>query len=176
MIPDLNRNFRLQFVLALFAGALLSIVVVWLLLLVSRPVAAAECLTIAQARAKWPTAHLYWHGRDHCWDNEQGGGRRREARAREEPAAKQQNNTDPPPTSVMYPTLRPAWTLSAEWLTAAAATTWPLIIDIDDDDAPDPDRGKDGCCWPRLEDLLVERWRSKLGTVDANGNLMEATK
>lgn len=27
-----------------------------------------SCLTKSQARAKWPTKHLYWHGMDHCWD------------------------------------------------------------------------------------------------------------
>jgi hypothetical protein len=31
-----------------------------------------DCLTKAQAKAKWPKAWLYWHTADHCWDNRPG--------------------------------------------------------------------------------------------------------
>jgi hypothetical protein len=33
---------------------------------------AQPCLTKEQARAKWPTAWIYWHGMNHCWDNVRG--------------------------------------------------------------------------------------------------------
>jgi len=46
--------------------------------------AGAECLSKGEARERYRTSHLYWHGVDHCWDNQrhrqvepgrQGGGR-----------------------------------------------------------------------------------------------------
>ena len=27
------------------------------------------CMTQSEARAKFPKAHLYWHGREHCWND-----------------------------------------------------------------------------------------------------------
>lgn len=30
---------------------------------------ASDCMNESQARAKFPGSHLYWHGPDHCWDN-----------------------------------------------------------------------------------------------------------
>jgi hypothetical protein len=33
---------------------------------------AASCLTKEQARAKWRTEWIYWHGANHCWDNVRG--------------------------------------------------------------------------------------------------------
>lgn len=27
------------------------------------------CMTASEARAKFPKAHLYWHGREHCWND-----------------------------------------------------------------------------------------------------------
>jgi hypothetical protein len=30
--------------------------------------ASSECPTHAEARQTFPTSHLYWHGKDHCWD------------------------------------------------------------------------------------------------------------
>ena len=26
------------------------------------------CLTLQQARERWPHSHLYWHTVAHCWD------------------------------------------------------------------------------------------------------------
>lgn len=31
-----------------------------------------SCLTKHEARAKWPTAHLYWFSGNHCWSNRRG--------------------------------------------------------------------------------------------------------
>lgn len=31
-------------------------------------IAETACMTRAEARKVYPRAHLYWHGRDHCWD------------------------------------------------------------------------------------------------------------
>ena len=30
--------------------------------------ASSGCLTHSEARQMFPTSHLYWHGKDHCWD------------------------------------------------------------------------------------------------------------
>jgi len=35
-------------------------------------------------------------------------------------------------------------------ITGAPITGWPLLIDIDAE-APNPNNGVDGCCWPSLE-------------------------
>jgi len=131
-------------------------------------VGAPSCMTKAEARAIWPRAHLYWHTADHCWDNRAGGGRRYAARAEEtseKPRAKSKDKkVDPPPptlrATIIYPSLKQgadAW--SPDWLHAFASTTWPQLIDPDD--APDPNAGKDGCCWPRLDQLLKEVWERR---------------
>lgn len=44
--------------------------------------AAPACMTQAQARAKFPKAHLYWHTLHHCWDNQP---RQRRTRPSREP-------------------------------------------------------------------------------------------
>jgi hypothetical protein len=45
-----------------------------LMLMVSIVFASASsgCMTKNEARRHYPTAHLYWHGRGHCWDNRKG--------------------------------------------------------------------------------------------------------
>jgi hypothetical protein len=45
------------------------------ILLSSTAYASPTCLSKGEARDRWPTTHLYWHGEDHCWDNRQGGRR-----------------------------------------------------------------------------------------------------
>jgi hypothetical protein len=30
--------------------------------------ASVSCMSQAEARQRFPTLHLYWHGKDHCWD------------------------------------------------------------------------------------------------------------
>ena len=47
--------------------------------------AAPACMSKAEARAKFPRAHLYWHTLDRCWDNQPG---RRRARPSREPDGK----------------------------------------------------------------------------------------
>jgi hypothetical protein len=44
-------------------------VIVVLLLVVAAPSSAStSCMTQAEARQRFATSHLYWHGLDHCWD------------------------------------------------------------------------------------------------------------
>ncbi len=39
-----------------------------LLVLTMQCHASAACLNMAEARARFPTAHIYWHGAARCWD------------------------------------------------------------------------------------------------------------
>jgi hypothetical protein len=34
----------------------------------SPALASASCMTQSEARAKYPSSHLWWHGPNHCWD------------------------------------------------------------------------------------------------------------
>src|SRR5437868_13125459 len=34
----------------------------------SPALASPSCMTQSEARQKFPTQHLWWHGRNHCWD------------------------------------------------------------------------------------------------------------
>jgi len=44
-------------------------VFVALVLVVSTPSEASQsCMTKSEARQHFGSAHLYWHGKDHCWD------------------------------------------------------------------------------------------------------------
>ena len=67
----LERDDRVFFYIAavLVIALLLSILGMW------KALAADSCLTFEQARRQWPTTHLWWHGRDHCWDNRRRGDR-----------------------------------------------------------------------------------------------------
>jgi hypothetical protein len=137
-------------ILALFTGA--------------RAADNVRCLTKAEARAKWPKAHLYWHGADHCWDN-QAKRRQREPHIIPEPLvlaamAKDQKPLPPMPSSpprkqeIIYPALIASQAAIINDLMAIQKpiTEWPLMIDIDAS-GPDPNNGIDACCWPPMEAL-----------------------
>ena len=64
--------------------------------------ASSTCLTQVEARQTFPTKHLYWHGKDRCWDASAAGNkdvsiarpdRRRERSAFSEDTAKPSNET-----------------------------------------------------------------------------------
>ena len=57
----------------LLIAMIITAFVLFLMMLATVRAFSAECLTYHEARAKWPKAHLVWHGSRHCWDN----GRRR---------------------------------------------------------------------------------------------------
>jgi hypothetical protein len=119
------------------------------------------CLSKAQARAEHPKAHLYWHGSDHCWDNQQRR-HRDPPDARKALAQEPKHTSNPLPPSdrkriaeIIYPPLvaQQATIINKELFTAwRPITEWPLLLDIDAT-GPDPDNGIDGCCWPPLESL-----------------------
>src|SRR5690348_1693477 len=45
-----------------------AIIVVAIVLVSSPALASPSCMTQSEARAKFVTSHLYWHGPNRCWD------------------------------------------------------------------------------------------------------------
>ena len=45
-----------------------AVIVVTMLVATTPTVASESCMSKAEARQHFPTLHIYWHGRDHCWD------------------------------------------------------------------------------------------------------------
>lgn len=139
---------------------------------------AAACLTKQQAREKYPGAWLYWHGKNHCWDN-RGHRKVRPSPVKEQTFAQAPVRTSNPKTrsvvadasgngmqrlvpriEVYYPALiQEQFAVANDLYTVQRPITeWPLMLDLDSA-GPDPDNGIDGCCWPPLEQLMPGRRR-----------------
>lgn len=137
--------------------------------------ASPECMTKSEARAAHPTAHLYWHGEQHCWDNHPSA-RRKAMRALAQEKPKNDSKPHAPSDAnandlrtkrkaaaeVVYPVLvrKQAAIASDMYAMQRPITEWPLLLDIDATGPPelpapdfDLERGVDGCCWPPLESL-----------------------
>jgi hypothetical protein len=56
---------------------LLSSLAIALAIAIVRVDASPSCMTMREARAKYPRDHLYWHGPARCWDNQRGRTRHR---------------------------------------------------------------------------------------------------
>jgi hypothetical protein len=122
-----------------------------ILLLLTMPSSAA-CLSRADARAKWPDAHLFWHGAAHCWDNSRTGAGDYSAA----PSPTKPVHQDPPPkkeppswleragpqapeAAIYFPAMIKGNGLDAyplliwqqPWLVPTSITAWPLLLDID---------------------------------------------
>jgi hypothetical protein len=55
--------------LAVIGAPVRAAVIVVAVVMVTTPSHASKsCMTQAEARAQFPTSHLYWHGSGHCWD------------------------------------------------------------------------------------------------------------
>ena len=133
--------------------------------LVEQP-SAATCLTKLQAREKYATSHLYWHGARHCWDNNRGAvhvrlptNTRPPKHHSDEVAVVADANGGPAKEraariEIYYPALvREQHEVANDlYLMQRPITDWPLMLDIDVT-GPDPDKGIDGCCWPAMETL-----------------------
>ena len=122
--------------------------------------ASPECMTKQEARAKWPTKPIYWHGSNHCWNDQQLSSRRSTA-----PPANTSDSVNkalaldlsaPRPkatrTEVFYPSIIVNNSVSTDLFIGVPLTGWPLLIDIDGQ-APDPNNGVDRCCWPSMDAL-----------------------
>lgn len=61
----------------LVIAAVLVMAMVLILAATAASYAAPGCMTKSEARAKWPTRHIWWHGGDRCWDDNPGRGSRK---------------------------------------------------------------------------------------------------
>ena len=123
--------------------------------------ASPECMTKQEARAKWPTKLIYWHGSSRCWNDQPLSSRR----STTPPANTSDSATKaslafdlsaPRPkatkTEVFFPSVIVNSSVSTDLFIGAPMTGWPVLIDIDGQ-APNPNNGVDGCCWPSLDAL-----------------------
>lgn len=122
--------------------------------------ASPECMTKQEARAKWPTKPIYWHGSSRCWNDQPLSSRRSTA-----PPANTSDSVNkalaldlsaPRPkatrTEVFYPSIIVNNSVSTDLFIGVPLTDWPVLIDIDSQ-APDPNNGADRCCWPSMDAL-----------------------
>lgn len=69
-----------------------TVVIVLFALVTATPVHASKsCMTMAEARQKFSTSHLYWHGAGHCWDATPPNHRLAGARLGEDQPARRDN-------------------------------------------------------------------------------------
>jgi hypothetical protein len=108
---------------------LLAAIVMFLLTTQSH---AAECLNKSEARAKYHTRHIYWHGDERCWDDNPG--RKIEA------VSVEKASTETKVATVYFPEVQPglfgfapviplSWT--QPWYSPSSIATWPPMIDVD---------------------------------------------
>ena len=99
---------------------------------------AQECLTFADARARWPKSHLYWHTVNHCWDNRIGAHYR---------------PTQPKPRIIDPVPVRIGDLKDRRWLPRTFENATP----IDPPVLIDPPGEPDECCWPEISQFS-SRW------------------
>lgn len=147
----------------LLACTLFAIVFILAIMLImaTRVYASEACMTKAEARSKWPTAHLYWHTAEKCWNNQahRGGhyGKRNPEEAKPHPAppARADANGNATEKRILWPSLAPTIEFSFQsFLNAEPMTAWPPIMDIDEITANPPPE----CCWPKLDKDFEVRW------------------
>lgn len=131
-----------------------------MLLAATRVYASEGCLSKAEARSKWPKAHLFWHTAEKCWDNQVGRGRHygkrnpEQAKPHPAPPARADANVNSPAKKILWPALVPTVEFSFQsFLIAEPMTLWPPILDVDEVTADPPD-----CCWPKLDKDFEVRW------------------
>lgn len=123
--------------------------------------ASPNCMTLKEARAKWPTQHLWHHTAEKCWDNQAGRGRtygKRENKPdltpRPAPSTRADANGNLPKQRVLWPRMVPTIEFSFQsFINAEPMTLWPSILDIDEVTADPPE-----CCWPKLDKDFEVRW------------------
>jgi hypothetical protein len=116
--------------------------------------ASPACMTKQEARAKWPTKPIYRHGSSHCWNDQPLSSR---------PSTTPFPNTSDSVTKSSQVAKAEAFSRSMivsdmDLFNAAPMAEWRVLIGIDDliginGQAPDPNNGIDGCCWPSLDAL-----------------------
>ena len=81
-----------------------AVIVVTMLVATAPSQASESCMSKAEARAHFPTLHLYWHGLDHCWGAMPIGSRRIHQVQQRAPSRDVQREIDPP--NIDQPTWR----------------------------------------------------------------------
>src|SRR5262249_48234737 len=132
--------------------------------------ASQECMTKQEARAKWPAKPIYLHASSRCWDDQPLSSRPSTTppASASDSATKTLAFVPPVPrpkltkTKIFFPSLVVKNSANTDFFTATPASTdlfigapitgWPLLIDIDSE-APSPNNGVGGCCWPSLNAL-----------------------
>ena len=107
------------------------------------------CLTKEQARAKWRTEWIYWHGSNHCWDNVRGSantankadGTVQIIRAPKPNRATKAGREDTTPLdasgnqirgpSIYFPDLMPGTGVDGTMMRADSMSQWPVLMDVD---------------------------------------------
>jgi len=137
--------------------------------------ASPQCMTKQEARAKWPAKPIYLHGSSRCWNDQPLSSRHLTTPAvnTSDSATKALALDSSAPrakatkTEIFFPSVVVKNSASTDFFTGTPASTelfagapmtgWPLLINVDDE-APNPNNGVDGCCWPSLDALraLVE--------------------
>ena len=146
------KNYSGSFIVPVAVTALFAIAVVCLVMWLIFGTAfgadnAPPCLSKAEARAKWPQQIIYWHTINHCWDNvpvkvaharktnklpdvdASGNAIRRRAAA--DVAV-----VRPQLPAVYYPTLMQGGGTTSDMLIPGSMTTWPLVADFDTEPTP----------------------------------------
>jgi hypothetical protein len=120
---------------------------VWLIFSGAAKGADIDCLSKAEARAKFPNQVIYWHTANHCWDNvpvkvaharktnrlpdvDASGNAIRRRAAADAPVVR------PQLPAVYYPTLMQGGGTTNDMLAPGSMTTWPLITDFDTEPTP----------------------------------------
>src|SRR5215813_12837657 len=135
--------------------------------------ASPECMTKQEARAKWPAKAIYLHDSSRCWNDQPLSSRRSTTRPADtsnsaiKALALAPSTPKATKTEIFFPSVVVKNSASTDFFTGTPASTelfagapmtgWPLLINVDDE-APNPNNGVDGCCWPSLDALraLVE--------------------
>jgi hypothetical protein len=89
-----------------------------------------QCLTHAQARAKYPSEALYWHSIHHCWNNHRGGTVKQKAPIEIDPNG---NAVTKLHQTIAYPELMIGSGTDSSMLRPDPMNSWPLIADFDDE-------------------------------------------
>src|SRR5262245_14670192 len=119
--------------------------------------ASPECMTKQEARAKWPTNPIYQHGSSRCWNDQPLSSRPTKPPANISDSATKAHALDlpaPRPQTTKTEVFLPSITVNdIDLLNGTPMTDWRAVIGINDliginGQAPDPNNGVDGCCWP----------------------------
>ena len=100
------------------------------------------CLSKKEARHLWPKRHIYWYGPNHCWSNRRGPPRGLKV----DPIINHSADKKIAP-DVRAEAAKPKYTAPLN-----SSESLRII--------------EDGCCWPKLEELLLDRWRALKGLLE----------